>query len=153
MNKQAAMTVDTHHKQGIPIGRVEQRVHMPGSMYGAVTRDLFNAFDYVALYPDAIVGIQVTSGSNHAKHRTKILENPEIRTNVRQWLISGHGHSRAEIWSWAKKSPRNPDNSFVKNKDGTRKQKKWQCWIEPITLEMIETYEREHPEQPDSVPV
>jgi hypothetical protein len=57
--------------------------------------DLFGAIDIVALPRGLILGIQTTSGANHAARRTKAASNPKVI----RWLQSG-GHF--EIWSWRK---------------------------------------------------
>jgi hypothetical protein len=60
-----------------------------------IKKDLFGFLDLVAVKPGHILGVQVTSGANHAKRRTKILshENFDI---VRQ---SGMD---VDIHSWRK---------------------------------------------------
>jgi hypothetical protein len=60
-----------------------------------VRRDLFAAFDVVAIRPDrpGVLGVQTTSGTNHAGRRSKLLGNPAVRT----WLQAGNA---AEVWSW-----------------------------------------------------
>ena len=57
-------------KNEIPAGIVERWIAQARRRI-----DLFGIADIVAIYPDAIVAVQVTSGSNHASHRKKILEN------------------------------------------------------------------------------
>ena len=42
-----------------------------------------------------VLGIQTTSGSNHAARRTKALAEPRLR----MWLLGG---GRFELWSWSK---------------------------------------------------
>lgn len=63
--------------------------------------DLLGIIDIVALCPHAtgIVGIQATSGSNHAARRVKSLAEP----NLAKWLGNGAGY---EIHSWSKKGAR-----------------------------------------------
>lgn len=62
-----------------------------------ITRDLFNAFDIVALQPgmSGVIGIQTTSGSNAAARMKKLKANPTVRL----WIETGN---RAEVWSWRK---------------------------------------------------
>lgn len=137
----AARTTEWHRKRGLRIGRVEQRVNMPFAAQ-PVNKDLFGVFDYIALHgEDGILGLQVTGWSNHSRHRVKILENPELRENVKDWLLSGKGVTKAQIWSWGKRAQRDENNKFLKNKNGTRKAKTWQVRIEEITLEMIREQE------------
>ncbi len=58
--------------------------------------DLFGVIDIVAITPGGILGIQVTSGANHANRREKIL----AEKNVRAWVDAG---GRFELWSYAKR--------------------------------------------------
>jgi hypothetical protein len=58
--------------------------------------DLFGVIDVVAITPDGILGIQVTTGTNHASRREKILAEP----NVRAWVAAG---GRFELWSYAQR--------------------------------------------------
>lgn len=87
--------------------------------------DLFNFIDLVGMtYPHppyGLVAIQVTSGSNHADRRSKILEDPEVSANAIRWLRCG-GH----IWvmSWSK----------LKN---GKKRATWQPRIEIITEDLF----------------
>ena len=142
----AQRTTEWHRKRGLRIGRVEQRIPIPGGM--PVSRDLFGLFDYIALHgKDGIIGIQVTGWSNHSRHRLKALENEELRENVKDWLLSGQGVTKAQIWSWGKRSQRDENNKFLLNKNGTRKGKTWQVRIEEITLEMIKEYEQKDREE------
>jgi len=61
-----------------------------------VKRDLFGAFDVVAIRPDSqgVLGVQATTGANHASRRAKLLANPAVLT----WLQAGN---TCEVWSWA----------------------------------------------------
>lgn len=69
-----------------------------------IKQDLFGCIDIVALTkPDdgllgvrGTVGIQATSGSNHAARRDKILAEPRMLS----WLEAGN---RLELWTWAKR--------------------------------------------------
>lgn len=71
-----------------------------------ILRDLFGVIDVVALAPGVfnleapyILGIQATSGVNHAARRDKILTEPRAR----QWVEAG---GRLELWSWSKRGDR-----------------------------------------------
>lgn len=57
--------------------------------------DLFGAIDIVALTPEGILGIQVTSGSNHSQRRTKALGLPAIEL----W----RAHARFAVWSYSRR--------------------------------------------------
>jgi hypothetical protein len=62
-------------------------------------RDLFGGIDLVALTPRGIVGIQACAGTDHAKRRAKLLDEPRIAA----WMAAKGG---LEVWSWAKQGPR-----------------------------------------------
>lgn len=83
--------------------------------YAKIRQDLFGFIDLVALIPGRIVGIQTTSGSNHAARREKIRGLPEAR----KWLETG---AEIHIASWAKKKPRGQKRAL------------WALRIEEITL-------------------
>ena len=75
---------------------IVERFNQYAGPFGA-RHDLFNFIDLIMLDPArGIVGIQCCSGSGHAEHKTKILEN-EIAP---EWIKSG---GKIEIWSWSKK--------------------------------------------------
>ena len=61
--------------------------------------DLYGMFDYLALKPGELVGVQITSGSNHAARIKKLLANPALS----MWLSTGQ---RAEVRSWSKRGGR-----------------------------------------------
>jgi hypothetical protein len=83
-------------KLGWPAEKVEHR--LGGGCF--ITRDLFQAFDVLALDTSAgCLGIQVTSGSNAASRVAKLLANGTVRL----WLGKG---LRAEVWSYAKQGQR-----------------------------------------------
>ena len=79
-----------------------------------ITKDLFGFIDILAIEPreQGCLGIQATTGSNHAARRKKILGH--CHEQAEKWLAAGN---RIEVWSW-------------------RKLKKggWQPRIEEITL-------------------
>ncbi len=58
--------------------------------------DLFGVIDLVAITPTGILGIQCTSGANHASRRTKALKEPRLQA----WLEAG---ARFSVWSWSKR--------------------------------------------------
>lgn len=59
-------------------------------------KDVAGCIDVLAYGGDiGVLGIQTTTGNNHAARRTKALAEPRLRT----WLESG---ARFEIWSWTK---------------------------------------------------
>lgn len=62
-------------------------------------RDLYGMFDYLALKTGRLVGVQITSGSNHAARVKKILANDMLPI----WLSTGQG---AEVRSWSKRKGR-----------------------------------------------
>ncbi len=77
--------------------------------------DLFGIIDILAIRPGiGVLGIQVTSGSNHAARRTKACAEPRLK----MWLDSG---GRFEIWSYAKKGARG-------------KRKTWQLFREELKV-------------------
>jgi hypothetical protein len=68
--------------------------------FAHIRQDLFGIIDIVAVMPGfGILGIQATSGSNHAARRTKSVAEPRLAT----WLASG---GRFEIWSYAQQGAR-----------------------------------------------
>jgi hypothetical protein len=91
--------------------------------------DLFGCVDIVALGHVAhardghegwvLLGIQVTSASNHAARRAKALAEPRIK----HWLQAG---CRFEVWSYGKKG-------------GKGKRKLWTLRIEQLNLTDFET--------------
>tara|TARA_Y100000310_G_C20059489_1_gene524309 strand:- start:34 stop:417 length:384 start_codon:yes stop_codon:yes gene_type:complete len=84
--------------------------------------DLFNCIDIVAMKKGAgIIGIQATSGTNHAQRRTKAMAEPKLR----EWLESG---GRFWVVSWSKRG-------------GAGKRKLWTIRQEEITLEDLDGQE------------
>jgi hypothetical protein len=75
-------------------GVVERYVHQIHKKY-----DLFGCIDIIALCGDRIMGIQATSGSNHAARVAKALKEPRLRA----WLAAG---GLFEVWSWSKQGKR-----------------------------------------------
>jgi len=78
---------------GFAAGIVEKRVPKRPN----ITIDLFNCIDIVAIKEGVgILGVQATTGPNHAARRAKAVAEPRLKT----WLLCG---GRFEIWSWSKK--------------------------------------------------
>ncbi len=69
------------------------------NQYAKIRQDLFGVFDLLAVGNGRILGIQVSSGSNHAARVHKIQE----WAGLKDWLAAG-GH--AEVWTWSKKGAR-----------------------------------------------
>lgn len=82
--------------------------------HARIRQDLFGCIDILAILPRSLVGIQVTSGTNHAARRAKILSEPRAQA----WIEAG---GLIELWSYAKAGARG-------------KRKLWTCRKEEITL-------------------
>jgi hypothetical protein len=63
--------------------------------FARIRRDLFDVIDVVALDGLSIIGVQATSGTNHAKRLGKVLATPAARL----WVESG---GRLLVVSWSK---------------------------------------------------
>jgi hypothetical protein len=61
--------------------------------------DLFGCIDVVACTPEGILGIQATSGANHAARMTKAKAEPKLG----RWLKAG---GQFAVWSFAKQGGR-----------------------------------------------
>lgn len=83
-------------EQGIRAGVTER-----WNPYARIRQDLFGFIDLIALYPDGVCAIQVTSDGGVAARRKKILT--ECREAAEDWLSSG---GLIEVWGWGKKGPR-----------------------------------------------
>src|SRR5262249_35740378 len=96
MPSPTSRTLQLLRSEGFTAAVVERWV--PGR---PVRIDLFGAFDLVAVKADVagVLGVQTTSGTNHASRVTKFRENPHLRV----WLAAGN---RAEVWSWAQRGGR-----------------------------------------------
>lgn len=90
----SARTIAECRRRGWIAQNVEQTI--PRTF---IKRDLFSVIDIIAVTDFGILGIQATSGTNHAARRTKALAEPRLRL----WLEAG---GRFEIWSWAKQGAR-----------------------------------------------
>lgn len=60
-----------------------------------IKKDFIGCIDLIAFRKGEIIGIQATSGSNHAARRTKSLDVLELNS----WIEAG---AHFEIWSWSK---------------------------------------------------
>ncbi len=101
-------------RRGWPAGVVEQTIP---KMF--IKRDLFGVLDIVAIVPPTespgyILGIQVTSGPNHAARIAKIAAEPRAT----KWLEAG---GRIEVWSYSKRGARG-------------KRKVWTLRVESVDL-------------------
>lgn len=88
----SARTMQLYKKEGIPVWSVERYI-------AAVHRriDLFNLFDLIAL-DMGIVGIQVTTSTNHSGHKQDLMMDQDGYAKC--WLRNG-GH--IELHSWGKR--------------------------------------------------
>ncbi len=110
-----ARAMDELRKLGFQVQVVEK-----WNSFTHTRNDLFGCIDLIACKPGiGIVGIQATSGENHAARRTKSLAEPKLRV----WLESG---ARFELMSFAKRGER-----------GARKL--WTMRREEITIQDIGT--------------
>lgn len=66
------------------------------NQFSKTRHDLFNCIDILAINPGVILGVQVTSGSNHSKRVNKAL----LLESCKDWLKAG---GRFEVWSFSKK--------------------------------------------------
>lgn len=92
---------------GSPTGRTLARLKRDGITADVVEKwipqarkrkDVAGCIDVIAYGHDVgILGIQTTSGTNHAARRTKALVEPRLT----QWL---HGGGHFELWSWTQPS-------------------------------------------------
>lgn len=91
-----ARSLEQCRKNGWLADVVERRI--PHSF---ITKDLFGFLDIVALAHCGTIGIQATSGSNHAARVRKIIT--ERREAARRWLECGNV---IFVWSWSKRRNR-----------------------------------------------
>ena len=75
-----------------------------------IKRDMFGWVDIVYLTGTSIVGVQVTSGVNHAARRSKILAEPRAL----KWLKSG---GLIEVWSYDLKGARGEVKKWTLRKE------------------------------------
>lgn len=101
---------------GIRYADAERRLPIPGRF---VTVDMFGLCDLLTIQGSTFVGIQCTSGSNHADHVKKAL--------AAEALPDFLGAAKFEIHSWSKR--------VAYKKDGTKaKLPKWTLRIQQISL-------------------
>lgn len=86
-----------------------------------VRKDLFGCIDIITIQGAQIVGIQATSGSNHAARIAKAIAVPELKA----WLGAS---ATFEVWSWSKRVGRKVDGSKSKIP-------RWQARVQQITLD------------------
>lgn len=96
MSTTTARTATYLEKRGIRSGLVERFVRQAGPF--GQRYDLFGFIDVIACYPDAIAGLQVTSGGHVSTRVAKILE--ECPDAAREFLSS---KGVIEVWGWSKK--------------------------------------------------
>ena len=113
-----------------PTSRVMEALRKAGGIVGIVERynsfsrtrsDLFGFLDLLCLQGQKIVGIQCTSGSNHAARVKKAMAIPELK----DWLATG---AAFEIWSWTRRTGYNKDGSKAKVK-------RWQARVQQIVMD------------------
>ena len=86
-----ARSLERLRAEGFICQVVEQ--HIPHSF---IKRDFIGCIDIIAFNDHETIGVQATSGSNHAARRVKALAIPELRN----WCNGPNRHF--EVWSWAK---------------------------------------------------
>jgi hypothetical protein len=84
-----ARTIQHLAERDISAGNVERYVHQVRKRY-----DLFGFIDVIAIYPESIAGLQITSGSNVASRVEKIMT--ERRSACADFLRVGV----VEVWGW-----------------------------------------------------
>jgi hypothetical protein len=89
-----ARTLAECRKRGWPAQVVEQTI--PRTF---IKRDLFGCIDIVAITPNGLLGIQATSGTNHAARAAKARQQPHFAA----WLRAG---AHFAVWSWARRGGR-----------------------------------------------
>lgn len=97
MSTPTSRTLDRLRSEGWIPEVVEQKIHIPGPKPRMFKRDLFGCIDVIACHKKLgqTLGVQCTTGDNHAARRTKALAEPRLKT----WLLCGN---RFEVWSWRK---------------------------------------------------
>lgn len=93
-----ARTLQTCKANGWRADVVERRLP-----FCHVTKDLFGFIDVLALADGMTLGIQATTGDNHAARVAKI--TGECREAAKDWLRAGN---HLEVWSFTK-----PKNRYV----------------------------------------
>ena len=67
--------------------------------------DLFGVLDIIAATPEGVLGIQVTSGDNHASRVAKVLAEPRMAA----WRSAG---ARVAVWSYALRGARGKRKTY-----------------------------------------
>lgn len=88
------LTKNWLNERGHIFGSVEQTI--PSTF---IKRDFLGCIDMIAIIDRMIVGIQITSASNHAARMNKAKAEPRIR----KWIDAG---AVFEVWSWKTKKER-----------------------------------------------
>ena len=78
--------------------------------YAKIRQDLWGWCDILYLTDSSIVGLQITSGANHAARREKILAEPRALA----WIKAG---GIVEVWSVAKQGARGEAKAWVIRKE------------------------------------
>ena len=78
-------------EQGYLAEVVEKKV--PGQ---PISQDLIGCLDILGIGHGRIIGVQATTGSNHAARRKKAQNEPRLAL----WLANG---GEFEVWSWSKR--------------------------------------------------
>lgn len=116
-----ALTLEECRRRGWIAQTVEQTI--PRTF---IKRDFLGVIDIIAVappvvvgglvvHPGGIIGIQATSGSNHASRVNKALEEPRLVA----WLRAG---GRFQVWSWSKCVggwDLRDEEAFIKPKEGS----------------------------------
>lgn len=114
MKTPTARTIEVLKKQKLSYGKTEFH-----NIFSHKKNDLFGFIDLVYL-DGAVVGVQCTSGSNHAARRTKILT--ECRDKALEWLRC---RGVIQVRSWSK---------VVQLTKKKKKVRRWQERIEEISF-------------------
>lgn len=102
-----ALTRQALEKLGFTVGKVEQRLPMPGRPFG-LTRDLFGFADLMAFKPGRVLLVQATDHTSFSAHVKKIEAEPRALA----FLQAAYPHTQVELWTWGIR--------MVKNKKGTK---------------------------------
>jgi hypothetical protein len=92
-------------KRGWIAGVVEQTIP-----HTFIKRDFIGIIDIIALTGTGILGIQATSGANHAARMTKAKAEPKLA----KWLADG---GRFAVWSFAKQGERGKRKTWKLRED------------------------------------
>ncbi len=98
--KYVSFTTEQWRRLGLTYARVER-----WDPYDRILIDLFGFIDYILLLKGSIVAVQIT-GSGHAAHKKKILNEPRALT----WLEAG---GRIQIVSWSKRKVKRGGNAMM----------------------------------------